>query len=292
MKTDRAARCARSRTAATTCWSTASRPATWSRPTACTPRCAGCSACDAPVAGRRRYGLRCHVAAGAVDLAGRGALGAGGRGLRDAGGRRPGRRRGAQRRAASARGAARRRSRCWPRGWPGRDARAASAAPARCGSAPGAGWPGGCCSSATPAGYVDALTGEGIALGLAQARAAVAAVAAGRPERYERAWRRLGLAPRPAHPGRCSPRPGTPRCAAGWCRRRPALPRRLRRRGQPAREAGMTGPRGTPGRAGGAARRGRPGRRHHAQGGRAPRRHPAAPGLLLLPLRRPAAGCC
>ena len=42
------------------------------------------------------------------------------------------------------------------------------------------------------AGYVDALTGEGIALGLAQARAAVAAVAAGRPEAYERAWRRLG----------------------------------------------------------------------------------------------------
>jgi flavin-dependent dehydrogenase len=42
------------------------------------------------------------------------------------------------------------------------------------------------------AGYVDALTGEGIALGLAQARAAVEAVAAGRPQRYEVAWRRLG----------------------------------------------------------------------------------------------------
>jgi flavin-dependent dehydrogenase len=41
------------------------------------------------------------------------------------------------------------------------------------------------------AGYVDALTGEGIALGLAHARAAVAAVRAGQPERYERAWRRL-----------------------------------------------------------------------------------------------------
>ncbi|HET6728896.1 MAG TPA: NAD(P)/FAD-dependent oxidoreductase [Jiangellaceae bacterium] len=39
-------------------------------------------------------------------------------------------------------------------------------------------------------GYVDALTGEGIRLGLAQARAAVAAVAAGRPGDYERAWRR------------------------------------------------------------------------------------------------------
>jgi flavin-dependent dehydrogenase len=41
------------------------------------------------------------------------------------------------------------------------------------------------------AGYVDALTGEGIALGLAQARAAVAAIAAGDPGRYERDWRRL-----------------------------------------------------------------------------------------------------
>lgn len=38
------------------------------------------------------------------------------------------------------------------------------------------------------AGYVDALTGEGIALGVAQARAAVAAVADGEPARYEREW--------------------------------------------------------------------------------------------------------
>ncbi len=42
------------------------------------------------------------------------------------------------------------------------------------------------------AGYVDALTGEGIALGLAQAEAAVAAIVAGRPGRYERSARRLG----------------------------------------------------------------------------------------------------
>jgi flavin-dependent dehydrogenase len=42
------------------------------------------------------------------------------------------------------------------------------------------------------AGYVDALTGEGIALGLAQARAAVDAVVAGRPEHYEAAYRKLG----------------------------------------------------------------------------------------------------
>jgi flavin-dependent dehydrogenase len=37
-------------------------------------------------------------------------------------------------------------------------------------------------------GYVDALTGEGISLGLAQARAAVAAVAADRPGDYARGW--------------------------------------------------------------------------------------------------------
>ncbi|WP_310529325.1 NAD(P)/FAD-dependent oxidoreductase [Nocardioides sp.] len=41
------------------------------------------------------------------------------------------------------------------------------------------------------AGYVDALTGEGIALGLAQARAAVGCVVADDPERYEAQARRL-----------------------------------------------------------------------------------------------------
>ena len=38
-------------------------------------------------------------------------------------------------------------------------------------------------------GYVDALTGEGMRVGFAQARAAVAAVWAGNTEQYERAWR-------------------------------------------------------------------------------------------------------
>ncbi|WP_343994949.1 FAD-dependent monooxygenase, partial [Terrabacter terrae] len=38
-------------------------------------------------------------------------------------------------------------------------------------------------------GYVDALTGEGISLGLAHARAAVSAIAAGDPQSYERSWR-------------------------------------------------------------------------------------------------------
>jgi flavin-dependent dehydrogenase len=40
-------------------------------------------------------------------------------------------------------------------------------------------------------GYVDALTGEGIRIGLDQARAAVEAVIAGDPERYEREWWRV-----------------------------------------------------------------------------------------------------
>jgi flavin-dependent dehydrogenase len=38
------------------------------------------------------------------------------------------------------------------------------------------------------AGYVDALTGEGVALGLAQARAAVAAIVDDDPVRYEKDW--------------------------------------------------------------------------------------------------------
>ncbi len=41
------------------------------------------------------------------------------------------------------------------------------------------------------AGYVDALTGEGIALGYAHAQAAVSAVADRDPQGYDRAWRRL-----------------------------------------------------------------------------------------------------
>lgn len=40
-------------------------------------------------------------------------------------------------------------------------------------------------------GYVDALTGEGIALAVAQAGAAVQAISAGDPAAYERDWRRL-----------------------------------------------------------------------------------------------------
>ncbi|GAB3898969.1 NAD(P)/FAD-dependent oxidoreductase [Microbispora bryophytorum] len=41
------------------------------------------------------------------------------------------------------------------------------------------------------AGYVDALTGEGISLALLSARALVGCLKVGRPEEYETAWRRL-----------------------------------------------------------------------------------------------------
>ena len=41
------------------------------------------------------------------------------------------------------------------------------------------------------AGYVDAITGEGLRLGFAQAKAAVAAVANGKPQSYEKQWLRV-----------------------------------------------------------------------------------------------------
>lgn len=44
-------------------------------------------------------------------------------------------------------------------------------------------------------GYVDALTGEGISLGLAHGRAAVDAIARDRPESYASAWRTLNRTP-------------------------------------------------------------------------------------------------
>lgn len=44
-------------------------------------------------------------------------------------------------------------------------------------------------------GYVDALTGEGISLGLAHGRAAVDAITRGRPESYAPAWRAVNRVP-------------------------------------------------------------------------------------------------
>jgi 2-polyprenyl-6-methoxyphenol hydroxylase-like FAD-dependent oxidoreductase len=44
-------------------------------------------------------------------------------------------------------------------------------------------------------GYIDALTGEGISLGLQHAQAAVSAIADGDLAAYERQWRRIGRTP-------------------------------------------------------------------------------------------------
>jgi flavin-dependent dehydrogenase len=41
------------------------------------------------------------------------------------------------------------------------------------------------------AGYVDALTGEGVSVSLASARALVECLAAGRPRDYDAQWRRV-----------------------------------------------------------------------------------------------------
>ena len=156
-----------------------------------------------------------------------------------------------------------RRSRCWPRGWPGASRTAVrGAGPLRQRSRRRVA--GRVLLVGDAAGYVDALTGEGIALGLAQARAAVGA---GRGRATRRATSGPGAGwggATTCSPRACSPRPGTPRCAAGSCRRPLRLPARVRSRGRPAGEAGVSGDRDP--RAGRAARRGRPRRRHHAQG--------------------------
>ena len=61
------------------------------------------------------------------------------------------------------------------------------------------------------AGYVDALTGEGIAVGLASAHALIECLRAGRPQDYERQWRR------------CSRRYRALTGGLLWSRRRPRL---------------------------------------------------------------------
>jgi flavin-dependent dehydrogenase len=64
-------------------------------------------------------------------------------------------------------------------------------------------------------GYLDALTGEGLGVGLAQAEVLAGCLAAGRPADYERAWRRVS---RPAW-----------RLTAGllWSRNQPLLGARI-----------------------------------------------------------------
>ena len=74
------------------------------------------------------------------------------------------------------------------------------------------------------AGYVDALTGEGIALGLAQARAAVAAIRHDRVDDYETAYAG-SAAGTTCSPRRCSPRAGCPLVRRSLVPRATRLPR-------------------------------------------------------------------
>lgn len=75
------------------------------------------------------------------------------------------------------------------------------------------------------AGYEDALTGEGVSLAVAQAEAAVAALAAGRPSRYEHDWRRLTRAYRLLTRGLvlATGRPAARRLVLPACTAAPAL---------------------------------------------------------------------
>ena len=111
-------------------------------------------------------------------------------GLRDAG--RP-RRRG-RRRPHRRRGRPRRPPGPLPRprrtAWPGSRTPPAPAGRARCGRSRAGAAPGRVLLVGDAAGYVDALTGEGIAVGLACAREAVACVLADDASDYEQRWRR------------------------------------------------------------------------------------------------------
>ena len=99
------------------------------------------------------------------------------------------------------------------------------AAPARCGSAPGAAWPAGCCWSATRPATSTRSPARASRCGSPRPRAAVAAVAAGRPGATS------GPGDGSAGATTCSPgaargRPGAPGPArAASCRPRRALPR-------------------------------------------------------------------
>ena len=64
-------------------------------------------------------------------------------------------------------------------------------------------------------GYLDALTGEGIGAALAQAAVLAECVAAGRPDRYERSWRRV------------SRRSWLPTAGLLWARHQPLLASRI-----------------------------------------------------------------
>ena len=275
---------------AATCWSTASRPATSSPPTGCTPPSAGCSDSTAPSPAAAATGcaatsrsapwtsyVEVHWARDAeayVTPVGDDQVGVAL--LTD--------------RAASfdelLEGFPLLRERLTGQRVQGARCRTAAPAHQRRASA------GRVLLVGDAAGYVDALTGEGIALGLAQARAAVAAIAPGRPERLRAGRPTARLAARPAHPR-------TARPATAYARRQEPH-RAARAAGRPGVFSAAVNQLARPvgvhdvlrRRRGGAPRRGRPRDRHGRQARRAPPRHPAAPGVLLLPLRRAPAGCC
>ena len=210
----------RSRTATTTCWSTASRAATSSPPTACTRRSAGCSASSCRPAAppvraaqprrawrRGRPTSRCTGPAASEAYV-------------TPVGERPGRRGGAQPTGPAVPDAARRAPAAGRAA--GRRALAAGARRRPAAAAVAAGVAGRVLLVGDAAGYVDALTGEGIALGLAQARAAVDAVDPAGPWRTTRR-RRPGSGRR--HDLLTKALLGSSRIAAGAparsCRRRP-----------------------------------------------------------------------
>ena len=75
-----------------------------------------------------------------------------------------------------------------PPAWPMRRGRPSCAARARSGRTPERARRGRVLLAGDASGYVDALTAEGIRIGLDQARAAIAAIRAGDPTGYEKDW--------------------------------------------------------------------------------------------------------
>ena len=169
----------------------ASALATWSPPTACTRRSGGSSDSRAPPRRPPRWGLRRHFAMRAVDRPRRGALGAACRGVCHAG--RPDTVGIAilTSTAAAFDEQLPRVSRAGRAVVGGRRRVRRSAVPGRCGSGCRRRVAGRVLLVGDAAGYVDALTGEGIALSLAAAAELVACLVADRPAGYERAWSRV-----------------------------------------------------------------------------------------------------
>ena len=205
--------------------STASRPATWSPPTACTRRSAGWSVSTRRPRGRRRFGLRCHFAVAPWTTFVEVHWAPPGEAYVTPVGRRPGRRRRARRRrrAASTTCSARfpalrerldrvlRRSRVRGAGPLRQRSRARVA--------------GRVLLVGDAAGYVDALTGEGIALGLGPGAGRGRRRSRGRrPSATSRRGARLGWRHDLLTHGLLRGDPARPYCGAGSCRPRPRVP--------------------------------------------------------------------